>query len=140
MVNFSLFKIGLIFINFMFSLKYRNPRSSRICNIYGSRNSHLFSLKSLFKHHPIILMKVFFTISLLIFSFMYRVNERNRIPNPNLFEYFGNCIWVAFISMTTVGYGDITPITYIGRIFGYFCAFCGAIIISILVLVAINMF
>ena len=38
------------------------------------------------------------------------------------------------ITLTTVGYGDITPHTYPGKVIIMFCALWGAFMISLLVL------
>ena len=40
-------------------------------------------------------------------------------------------MWNAFITMTTVGYGDIYPKSEFGRIVGVFCALSGAFIQSL---------
>lgn len=40
--------------------------------------------------------------------------------------------------MTTVGYGDMYPVTLFGRIIGVICAFWGTFIISLLIIVAEN--
>lgn len=42
--------------------------------------------------------------------------------------------------MTTVGYGDIFPCTSYGRIVGIFCALWGTFIISLLIIVATEIF
>ena len=42
--------------------------------------------------------------------------------------------------MTTVGYGDVYPVTVFGRIVGIFCALWGTFIISLLIIVATEIF
>lgn len=42
--------------------------------------------------------------------------------------------------MTTVGYGDMYPVTTFGRIIGVICAFWGTFIISLLIIVATEIF
>ncbi len=41
----------------------------------------------------------------------------SRDPNANIKD-MGDAIWFAMVTLTTVGYGDLTPITREGRIFG----------------------
>ena len=31
---------------------------------------------------------------------------------------FGNALWFSLITMTTVGYGDLSPVTPLGRVLG----------------------
>ena len=42
--------------------------------------------------------------------------------------------------MTTVGYGDTYPVTIFGRLVGIFCALWGTFIISLLIIVATEIF
>lgn len=51
---------------------------------------------------------VYFYCSLGIYHFEKGVNEK--------FTSFGEALWCAFTSLTTVGYGDLYPITWEGRI------------------------
>jgi voltage-gated potassium channel len=48
------------------------------------------------------------------------------------FETYGNAIWWAFVSITTTGYGDITPITPWGRTVSIFVLLSGTIVLSLL--------
>ena len=48
-----------------------------------------------------------------------------RAAQPIAFGSIPACMWWAFVTLTTVGYGDITPITVGGKIFGAVVMVCG---------------
>jgi voltage-gated potassium channel len=137
----SLLKLTLFLPSLMSMLKLRNPRSSRICNFYGSTNSNLYVIKCYFKIMPIRLVSFIFLSGILAFALSFRVTERNKnFNNENSFEYYQNSIWFAAITVTTVGYGEFYPLTMLGRLVVSLCAFCGSMVTSIMVLVLTKTF
>ena len=63
------------------------------------------------------------------------VVERNK-PGANITN-LGNALWWAVITVTTVGYGDYTPITPIGRAIAVVLMFSGiGIVVTILTLIS----
>jgi voltage-gated potassium channel len=46
-------------------------------------------------------------------------------PPSSGFSNFGDALWWALVSFTTVGYGDLYPVTPIGRIAGILMMFAG---------------
>ena len=55
------------------------------------------------------------------------------------FESYTNCFWCIFITMATVGYGDLLPKTMPGRIIIIFIAISG-VLLSTLLIVSLNLY
>jgi len=49
------------------------------------------------------------------------------------YENFVDAFWCAVVTMTTVGYGDMSPVTVLGRVFSIYLSFMGIVILSLLV-------
>ncbi len=65
---------------------------------------------------------------LIIGSYLFFIVERSVNPEVPNYE---SAMWYAIISMTTVGYGDIIPVTLIGRIIGVILILTGMGYISL---------
>ena len=58
----------------------------------------------------------------------------DRIHHTDKLEHsFWNAIWEAICTMSTVGYGDIYPVTMLGRITSLLAAIFGVVVISLMV-------
>ena len=99
---------------------------------YSELREILDRLKFIFFDQP---AKTFFPLMLLsivtyvMASIMYIVESKF---NP---EYFGSIIrslWFSFVSATTIGYGDITPVTTLGKVLTIVFALLGIICVAIL--------
>ena len=51
---------------------------------------------------------------------------------------FGDALWYSFITMTTVGYGDLSPVTPFGRLLGALFALCSIGILTALISLGLN--
>jgi voltage-gated potassium channel len=54
-----------------------------------------------------------------------------EVLSPNSFSSFGNALWWAAATVTTVGYGDVVPATSTGRVIAGFVMFAGIASVSI---------
>lgn len=62
-------------------------------------------------------------------SFLMKISESPKpIRSESFLTLWANCFWLAFITMLTIGYGDLHPVSYQGRIvavalgiLGYIC-------------------
>ena len=49
-------------------------------------------------------------------------------------EQFGSiprCLWWSIVTVTTVGYGDVYPVTFLGRVIAALTAICGVAAVAI---------
>ena len=75
---------------------------TRIRNLFGLLET-LFNSRRL---RPILAALIFF---IFLFGYLFYVSE------PDV-RNLGDGIWWALVTITTVGYGDITPVTTLGRV------------------------
>jgi voltage-gated potassium channel len=78
---------------------------------------HLRSVKlfdRLINHHKLLHTSMISAVVVLVLAFVVWLLERDT--NPSL-SHFGDALWWAIVTTTTVGYGDITPQTGLARLF-----------------------
>jgi len=66
-------------------------------------------------------------------------NIESKVPNTKIKTYLGS-LWWCVSTVTTVGYGDIVPVSNLGRIVAIFYMFFGISMISLLFFVVTNTF
>jgi voltage-gated potassium channel len=66
-------------------------------------------------------------------------NIESKVPNTEMKTYL-DALWWCVSTVTTVGYGDIVPVSNLGRIVAMFYAFFGISMISLLFFVITNTF
>uniref|UniRef100_A0A5S6QXS3 BTB domain-containing protein n=1 Tax=Trichuris muris TaxID=70415 RepID=A0A5S6QXS3_TRIMR len=86
------------------------------------------------------LLVFFLVLGIVVFAALIYYAERIE-PNPeNDFISIPLGLWWAIVTMTTVGYGDMTPKTYLGMIVGSLCALTGVLTIALPVPVIVSNF
>lgn len=57
-----------------------------------------------------------FAIFGLMFSVLFAIIEKSMLGSENFIENFGNSVYYLMTSLTTIGYGDISPQTFLGKV------------------------
>ena len=86
------------------------------------------------------LLVFFLVLGIIIFASLVYYAERIA-PNPhNDFKSIPLGLWWALVTMTTVGYGDMVPKTYLGMFVGALCALGGVLTVALPVPVIVSNF
>lgn len=105
----------------------------------GSGITLSLALKMFYFSYPIIFTTILMVSTLAVLGFVMFLAERNEQPLNTSFGSLENSYWFAFVTFTTVGYGDLVPKSLFGRIVAVIIATCGILITTILAGVITNL-
>ena len=77
------------------------------------------------------LLLLILLIPVILFSSIIYYIERTMDGLHTKFRSIPESFWWSLITMTTVGYGDMTPKTWVGKIIGGACAICGLLVVAL---------
>ncbi|KAF0303488.1 Potassium voltage-gated channel protein Shaw [Amphibalanus amphitrite] len=86
------------------------------------------------------LLVFFLVLGIVIFASLVYYAERIQVNPHNNFNSIPLGLWWALVTMTTVGYGDMVPKTYVGMFVGTLCALAGVLTIALPVPVIVSNF
>jgi len=94
---------------------------------------HITHFFQQFVQHGLLPVLIAMVGTLLVFSFVLWLAER-RVHQSHFggkpLHGFGSALWFSAVTMTTVGYGDKTPQSLIGRMLAFFWMFFGILIVA----------
>ena len=112
-----------------------SDRAHRVCGIFSAKMDYRFVLKCIMRERPFALSFAWLAIGVLYFGHAIRITEKPLKQASDYMDHssYFNCLWAAFITMSTVGYGDVYPRTNKGRIVMIFCCFYGTVALSLMI-------
>ena len=81
------------------------------------------------KRNELQISSIYTAVVLLISSSIMYIVEASA--QPEAFGSIPRCLWWSIITVTTVGYGDVSPVTTVGKIVASFTAIAGIAVIAI---------
>merc|ERR1712176_1220875 len=74
-------------------------------------------------------LMLFFIVSMVLYATFAYYCEQNAEATG--FTSIPASFWWAIVTMTTVGYGDVYPVTPMGKVVGFLCALTGVLCIAL---------
>ncbi len=118
---------------------FRDILIQRVLDQYQSEETFSFTFNGILKGKPYHFFFWSLIFSVAFFSFVIRIaeiplllqdNEQGSYPLD-----FNTFIWMTFITMATVGYGDVFPRTPLGRFLTFILCVWGLFLMSIIVII-----
>ena len=132
--SISIFRVWFIFKLYLVSSISYSQRSFRIAKMNNVKLGLKFPFKANMADSSLKINVSLFIICLLVFSYDLRIYERyfDELNESNLGNYL-NDLWFIFITMTTVGYGDVSPKSFFGRLISVVTCLFGVFLVGLVV-------
>lgn len=115
--------------------------SDRISKMMNCDLDMFLSLKCMMKKYPFKMLLFIISITTIPLSIMLKIVEGPAAsklvlgkPLINVYVNLEDCIWNVLVIITTVGYGDYTPSTNLGRILIIIIALTGILLVSLIII------
>ena len=123
--------LGIFFVDYQFLMVFRSLRLLRVFRVLQLssflRDSR-YIIRALYNsYRKILLFMMFISLMALIIGSVMHIIEKDT---PG-FESIPHGIYWAVVTITTVGYGDITPVTSFGKFLAMVVMLCGYSIIAV---------
>jgi len=121
------------YLSFFFAIDMRYLRMLRMLRLL--KLSHYFKGLDIFltviSKEIVTIATVILTVFIVVIlsaSLMYTLEHKAQ---PEAFQDIPHAIWWAVVTMTTVGYGDVTPVTFAGRLLAGFIMLLGVGVVAL---------
>lgn len=123
---------------FSFWYIFTSERSRRIYNLLNdnyflNKINWGFSFRVTNKYYNLMCLIPIFMILIYLYALVFKTFEDFDTDGVyTRFNNISNCIWFILVTMTTIGYGEYTPVTMVGRMIIVTCCIVGVFMISLI--------
>lgn len=141
LLAFMFVRVYFLVRSFMNYSQYMDSYAKELCKSYGFQSDVIFTLKSQIVLNPEVTVLYLFFGTVVISAYIVRILEVPyfRTQDSEFDSYF-TAVWWTVVTLTTIGYGDISPCTPPGQMFAMALAFWGALLVSLLVVACSSIF
>ena len=131
----AIFKLFILVRAVLTRTIYSTERAYRVCQIFNANQNYRFVVRCIMRERPFALSFAWLAIGVLYFGHAIRITEKPLKQASDRMDHspYANCMWAAFITMSTVGYGDFFPRTNRGRVVMVICCMYGVVNLSLVV-------
>lgn len=135
-------RMGILIRNFFNYSRYSDVFAKRLCERYGFTANTRFCFKCYVIKRPFSTVLSTLVVAILISAYILKVLERpmHEEHGNYYFSYYLNSIYQVVITMTTVGYGDYTPWTPLGKVLSIGNAIFGGFIVTLTIVTLSGIF
>lgn len=127
-------------IYFNYSI-WTSVRAQRVCLMNGFEVDSSFGVKAMMNAQPVNMMIIACLLTILFFGLIVREFEKKMIYPGRTYQYdfMINSYWCIVLTMTTVGYGEVFPVTMMGRAFTILASIIGNTVMSLVIVTLTNL-
>tara|TARA_B100000508_G_scaffold93690_1_gene73215 strand:- start:743 stop:1711 length:969 start_codon:yes stop_codon:yes gene_type:complete len=107
------------------SMSYHTLATGLILGVKAKRSLSILELGRRLLSKSVLRVLGIVTLFALVAAHGYWIIERGESVASGYFQGVFESVWWAFVTFSTVGYGDIYPVTYLGKFFGLFAILIG---------------
>ena len=114
---------------------WNSTKSQRLCKMNNFEPNIMFTIKVSLQVNPFTLVTLVLLVIIAIFAIAILGLEKFKNVETRGFQFdnIWNSLWCILVSMTTIGYGDIYPISMGGRFIVILAGISGVLILAMLV-------
>ena len=115
--------------------KYSDEFSQKIAHHHGISANMRYAFKARLTRFPSQTITLLFIWSTFVLAYVLRIFEMPYYAaiHDREFQSLFNSIWCIVISITTIGYGDVVPYTFLGRMLIMIASIWGTFLISLII-------